>query len=204
MFLTFLPSFTAYRDELTAKKYASEEEKHILSSVDVLLKFLHTDYRDTIATINNLKAHGEITFEHLYAILIPRSIFVATCAVTGEPRAFQLISYIRTSLDGKYVYQLTCESVDQIDKPTSHSVTVSRVLTYLHLPFFKGTVKISSLDAYPIQYHPAEDELRETLTARGRKWLSLTGIHHMQYKGLGAIKGQCGLVRHSVRCFLPY
>jgi hypothetical protein len=196
--VTFLPAFLAYRDALTAKKGKREEETYVLASVNVLLEWLHTDYRTTISTIKNLLSHGEITWDLLHAILLPRSIFVARCAVTGDFRAFKLNSVSRACLDGLSVYQLACESVDLIDKPMTNTVGVGRVQSIINIGRFKGTVKISSLDAYPIKYHPAEKELRKSLIERGRKWIALTGIHHKQYRGLGAL--QCGekIIKHNV------
>jgi hypothetical protein len=202
VFVTFLPAFTVYRDELAAKKNISEEDQHVLTSVNVLLDWLHSDYRTTIATIKNLTSHGEISWDLLYAILVPRSIFIAQCAVTGEPRAFQMNTSTRTAVDGVPVYQLTCESVDMIDRPLTNTVGVGRVQAIINLSLFKGTTKITSLNAFPIQYHP-DKTLQQRLIERGRKWLALTGIHHRQYKGISAL--QCGdkILKHNV-CFLSF
>jgi hypothetical protein len=198
IFLTFLADFTTYRDGLLLKKNKSDEERHVLSSVQILLEWLHTDYRTTIATIKNLLSHGEIKWEYLYAILVPRSIMVARCAITGELSAYQLKSVLRTSSDGIPSYQLTCESFDLIDKPISNAVSVGRVETIIHLKTFKGTIKITSLDAYPIQYHSTPNELRRSLLERGRKWMSLTGIEHKQYKGIAAVQTGDKIVKHNV------
>ena len=49
---------------------------------------------------------------------------------------------------------------------------------------FKGSIKVTSLDAYPIRYHPDPEGLTARLIARGRKWMNLTGCHHLHYSGL--------------------
>jgi hypothetical protein len=196
--LTFLPDFTAYRDRLVAKKDKSDEDKHVLSSSEILLDWLHSDYRTTISTINNLVSHGEIKWECLYAIFVPRSTLIARCAITGELSAYQLKSVLRSSNDCVPTYQLICESFDLIDKPISNAVSVGRVETIIHVKFFKGTVKITSLDAYPIQYHSTPTELRRSLIERGRKWISLTGIQHKQYKGIAALQTSDKIVKHNI------
>lgn len=56
------------------------------------------------------------------------------------------------------------------------------------MAIFKGTVAIHSLDAYPLKYHPNEAEIKQTLLNRGRKWVSLNGVHHRHYKGFAALK----------------
>lgn len=199
--MTFYFEFISYRERLVAEKTLTEEEKHALSTVTVLIDWLEQDYRTTIATIKNLTAHGEITFALLYAVLVPRSILVAQCAVTGEMRAFRLDSYIRTAIEGVPIYRLSCSSVDLVDKQAINDVAIGRVQTFIDLHAFRGTVKITSLDAYPVQYHPASESLRASLIERGRKWLSLCGVHHKQYSGLASVRGACKSLKHNV-CWL--
>ncbi|KAJ6565102.1 hypothetical protein B0H10DRAFT_1096922 [Mycena sp. CBHHK59/15] len=198
IFLTFLHSFVEYRDNLVAKKRRSELESNVLSSVNVLLSFLSADYRSTISTIERLTSHGEISFELLYAILVPRSLIVARCAMTGLQRLFKLTSFTRTSVEGIPVYQLMLEGVDLVDRPMTQTVVVGRVTTCIYLRYFKGAVRIDSLDAFPLKFHSAEAQLRETITKRGQKWVELIGVHHMQYSGIAALKCGDKLLRHNV------
>ncbi|KAF7341709.1 AAA domain-containing protein [Mycena sanguinolenta] len=199
IFLTWLHDFTAYRDALVARKRRTEQETHVLSSVNLLLSFLAADYRTTIATIDRLTTHNEITFDLLYAILVPRTLVVARCAVTGLERLFQLQFFTRTSVDGVPVYQLGLEGVDLVDRPMTQTVVVGRVSTLVYIPFFKGAMRIDQLDAFPLKFHPAEAQLRETIARRGQKWVDLIGVHHMQYNGIAALKAGCKLLRHNVK-----
>ncbi|KAJ7894836.1 P-loop containing nucleoside triphosphate hydrolase protein [Mycena olivaceomarginata] len=174
MFLTWLNDFTAA---------APSRRRHILSSVNTLLTFLAADYRTTIGTIERLTAHNEITFDLLYAILVPRTLVVARCAVTGLERLFQLQHFTRTSLDGVPVYQLGLEGVDLVDRPLAQTVVVGRVATMVYIPYFKGAMRIEKLDAFPLKFHPAEAQLRETI-----------------YSGIAALKcGPSKLLRHNVK-----
>ncbi|KAJ6468484.1 hypothetical protein C8R47DRAFT_989947 [Mycena vitilis] len=199
IFLTWLSSFVAYRDALLASKLRTAQEKHVLSSVNLLLSFLAADYRSTIASIERLTAHGEITWDLLYAILVPRTLIVARCAVTGLERLFCLTSATRTALDGVPVYQLALEGVDLVDRPLTQSVAVGRVATAVYLPYFKGAVRIDALDAFPLRFHAKEGELREAVVARGRKWVGLIGVHHVQYEGIAALRCMGKLMRHNVK-----
>jgi hypothetical protein len=63
---------------------------------------------------------------------------------------------------------------------------------------FKGTVRITTLDAYPIQFHSTPNQLRQSLMERGRKWLSLTGVQHKQYKGIAALQAGDKITKHNV------
>jgi hypothetical protein len=159
------------------------------------------DYRVTLATINRLISHSEITFALLYAILIPRSIMVARCAITGLPRLFRLMSWQRTGIEGRAMYQLTMESIDLVDRPVTHSVVVGKIQTVVFLKAVSGTVKIDSLDAYPLKFHPDEKGLCEAIMKRGKKWVSLIGVHHKQFDGIAALKCGDKLLRHNVDVF---
>ncbi|KAF7354269.1 AAA domain-containing protein [Mycena venus] len=199
IFLTWYHDFVAYRDALVARKRRTEQEIHILSSVNLLLSFLAADYRTTLANISRLTAHNEITFDLLYAILVPRTLVVARCAVTGLERLFQLQFFTRTTVEGVPVYQLGLEGVDLVDRPMSQTVVVGRVSTLVYIPFFKGAMRIEKLDAFPLKFHPAEAQLRETIVRRGQKWVELIGVHHMQYNGIAALKCAGKLLRHNVK-----
>jgi len=197
IFVTFHQEFLEYRDSL-AKKKQTDEYAHMLASVNLLTSTIASDYRLTLTTLDRLTAHGEITWDLLYAILIPRSILVARCSITGLPRLLKLTSWSRTTVDGKPMYRLVCESVDLVDRPMSHSVGIGRIATVVHLRPFRGTVKIDSLDAYPIKFHQDEAKLRKTIAERGKKWVGLIGVHHKQFDGIAALKCGDNLLRHNV------
>ncbi|KAJ7097392.1 hypothetical protein C8R44DRAFT_843635 [Mycena epipterygia] len=198
IFLTWVDKFIEYRDTLVARKDRSKQEKNILTSVNLLLEFLSTDYSTTLATVERLTAHGEITFDLLYAILVPRTLVVARCAVTGLERIFELQSFTHTSIDCVPAYQLTLEAVDLVDRPLTQSLTVGRVQIFACIPYFKGVGRIDTLDVFPLKFHNAEAQLRETITRRGQKWVDLIGVQHMQYNGIAATKETGKLVRHNV------
>ncbi|KAG7090338.1 hypothetical protein E1B28_009458 [Marasmius oreades] len=198
MFLTFLEEFTAYRDALQAKK-RSLMETHILSSVNLLLNFLHTDFQTTIHRINTHKAHRETSFDLLFAILVPRTLLVTECAITGRPRLFKLMSWTRVVTNTCSYYQLFCESMDLVDHQATATVLPGRVQTMIILPSFKGTIPMSELDAYPLKYHAYPERLKEGILRRGRKWVDIIGVHHMEFDGIAAFRTeQHKIRRHAV------
>ena len=182
-----------------------------------LFGYYHANFTKTTAAPfqkSRLKSHSEITFDLLYAILIPRSVLVTTCRITGEPRALQLVhASVVCTMKGP-MYDLVCESIDVDDTPspdgnqhpgeaelgsTTAAHSFGRVTNRIILPQFGGTIKINELDCYPLKYHAHEKELRESLVARGRKWVSYNGVHHLVYKGLAASAANPkGLVRYNV------
>lgn len=173
----------------------------MLNSVNLLTSTIASDYHITLATINRLISHSEITFELLYAILIPGSIMVVRCAMTGLPRLLKLTSWQRLCMDGRTFFQLEMESVDLVDRQMSHTAVVGKVQTVVLLRPVRGTVRIDSLDAYPLKFHPDEKGLRETIAKRGKKWASLIGVHHKQFDGIAAVKCGDKLLKHNVGFF---
>ncbi|KAK7047093.1 hypothetical protein VNI00_006757 [Paramarasmius palmivorus] len=200
IFMTFLDEFTEYRDKLEATVKRTAVQNHVLSSVNLLLSFLHTDYQATIRLINQHKAHRETTFDHLYALLVPRSILVARCAITGQPRMFKLMSWTRAIVDNISSYQLMCESVDLVDNQTSGTVGIGRVQAMILIKSFRGTIPIEELDVYPLRYHAEPEKLKDSVVKRGKKWVDLVGIHHKEFDGIAAFKkDNCGILRHTVK-----
>lgn len=197
-FLGFLPAFEEYRDKLVAsKKTASDEDKHVLASVQVLIEYLHKDWKRTIATTRNLTSHGEITFELLYAVFVPRTIVITRCPSSNELRALEVVTAAQVCTMSGMFMDLTLESIDMVDEHDG-TTRFGRVRSRVTVPMFKGTVPINSLDAYPIKYHPTPDELRKVLLDRGRRWAALCEVRHMHYKGTAAIRANSKMVKYNL------
>lgn len=198
LFLGFLPAFEEYRDKLAAsKKTASEEDKYVLASIQVLIDYLYKDWKRTIATIRNLTSHGEITYELLYSVFVPRTIVITRCPSSNELRALEVITAAQVCTISGTFLDLTLESVDMVDEHDG-STRFGRVRSRVTIPAFKGTVAINSLDAYPLKYHPSPDELYKVLLDRGRKWASLCEVRHVHYNGTAAIRVNSKMVRYNL------
>ena len=81
-------------------------------AVGVLLDYLRTDYSGSLARIESLIPRGEITFDILYAILIPNTIIVTECPSTGEPHALRVLSATKVQNRTGPVYTIMCEGID--------------------------------------------------------------------------------------------
>lgn len=194
LLLTFLPNFEAHQRALKAKSKSSVEEENVSTTIDALTTYLHTDYRATLTRFKHLTSHGEITFDLVGMLLVPRSTLLTRCAVTGELQALHLVSVTKIATPCGSLYQVLCEALDWDPEEKQFIRTQSRVM----IAPFAGTVKITELDIYPIQYHPAEQEVRRALLERGRKWAGLTGVHHMCYKATAAIRCEAKIIKYNV------
>ncbi|KAF8491026.1 P-loop containing nucleoside triphosphate hydrolase protein [Gautieria morchelliformis] len=200
LLLAFFPRFQAYRNELKANAKTTGEDANVVATLDVLIDYFRKDYGSTLAAIENLTSHAEITFDLLYAILVPRTIMITTNPVTKELQALQLVLATKTTAgSGMPIYELILEAID-VDDAVSNVTAFARTQSRMIMTPFPGTIKVTSLDAYPIQYHPREADVRQTLLARARKWTGFAhGIHHMYYNGTGAYREHgCKITKYNV------
>ena len=91
MLITYMPRFEEYETKLKSRTDRSEEDDRVLQSLGVLLAYMRKNYKKTLARIASLTENREITFDLLYAILVPGTIVVRRCFVTREIRAMKLL-----------------------------------------------------------------------------------------------------------------
>jgi hypothetical protein len=198
LLLAFLSRFKDYLADLRSKDTASGDgrrEEHLF----FLISFLDTEYATTIRKINDLVPHGQITFDLLWAILLPHSILFTTCETTNEPRAVRLRDLKKEShwLDGES-WQLSCDYVDAIGDSPSPRPQFEWADVSLKIQNFDGVVNITQLSLYPIKFHPNGDEVRANLIARGRRWIDWNGFHHVHYSGVACKRENNGITRLTV------
>jgi hypothetical protein len=194
LLLAFLLRFKDYLADLRSKDTASDDDR-MIEHLSFLIKFLDTEYATTIRTINSLVPHGEITFDLLWAILLPHSIIFTMCKTTTEPRAVRLRELQRDThwLNGPF-WRLKCDYIDAIGDPPSPRPLFGLTDISLEIQDFDGVVKIAEMSSYPIEFHPNSDVVREKLIARGRRWLDWNGVHHVHYDGVAYKRGDRGAI----------
>ena len=63
---------------------------------------------------------------------------------------------------------------------------------------FRGTRKITSLGTYPLKYHNNEAALCKELIERGKKFVSLGGVHYKGHAGMAYFKKKKSVVRMNI------
>jgi len=188
--LTFLPAFYDHLDDL--KEDAATNEVAI-KQLELLVDFLRTEHASELEKLSSFLAHEEITFDLLWAILLPNKEYYTVDPRTGQPRAVILKwATEQVSMAGPY-YSLDCEYLESFgDSATSSkdrsakqaSKKFGRAKHTGAIFDFQGAVKITSLGIYPMEYHHKIDEVRNMLIARGKKWAAHDGMHHVAYSGI--------------------
>ena len=214
--IAYFPRLEQYAQNLSARTDRTEEDDRVLKSLGVLLAHIRKHYKQTLARIASLVENHEITFELLYAILLPGTIIIRRCPVTRETRALKLLSASQYSTNCGPYWSLECEYLefgtnededgeqdigwgDIAEQPARFGMLDAGA----QIRGFEGVEKINSLSAYPVEFHPDPTALKAMLIERARKWVSLCGVHHMHYKGNTGryewVSGNHKLRRYNVR-----
>ncbi|KZT08231.1 P-loop containing nucleoside triphosphate hydrolase protein [Laetiporus sulphureus 93-53] len=185
-FLAWLPELQTCQAKLITAADAAPDDDSIhlkVAHLSHLLTYLTETYASTLDTLSHWLRHGEITFDLLWALYVPRKAILYTlCPVTGEPRAVRLqhaelckktmrgVNSARnpTSLrvgnnddgqHGEYLWRLKVEYVEaDVPEPGGQADSVNKfgyadLGTMLEIQGFTGARKISSLHVYPIKYY---------------------------------------------------
>ncbi len=179
-----------YRQELEDAGKELEEESEAAEHLDLLMQFIHEEFKETISETENLLDQGMINYQHLWTIFRPGTTMVYA-PVFGQPRAFNLTNY-SFSCDPPGLI-LHTEYVD-FDGDDMGTRSTNRMVAA-----FSGAEKISDLSAFPMKWHPAKLEVEQQLLARGRRWEKLAGMYFREYKGIGLeYGGGCGPDRYNI------
>lgn len=179
------------------KKYKKKElkmNKEKIKHVKILLKYLDKDYASTKSTLYPMLKNGLITFDLLWALYKPNTLaYTTTYGTVDEPRAFKIdyankeVHFIKGewySIEGRYL---------EYDGKTWGMGTME-----VEVPSFKGARKITNLACYPLKYHKDEEGLRKQLIDRGKKFVSLQGVHYKHHEGLAYTKKKRQIIKVNV------
>src|ERR1700761_280479 len=162
--------------------------EHLQLFHDVLFE----EFKNAIAAKIDLVKNGVITFEYLWTIFEPQTLVYSVS--DGKECVFKLNSS-NTATDrqrGMDFLQLEVWSVDwDGTKFGQHD-------TYLSNYEFAGTTPITSLEAYPLEFHPEKEQLIQRLVLRGKLFERFAGYHYKAYRGVALGYGRCGMIRHNI------
>ncbi|KAF2437566.1 P-loop containing nucleoside triphosphate hydrolase protein [Karstenula rhodostoma CBS 690.94] len=164
---------------------ATEEERTTKEHANLLLDVVVKEFKDLIDTSQDMINKHVMTYQHLWTLFQPgQNLFTRQ---DGQETAVQLQS-TRYGQDagGNPVFWVVGKYVDW--DGTSFGTGVLNV----SLPCYSGTRPITQLRAFPLEYHPKVDEVRERLIERGAKVEELAGVNYKAYDGLAWHFGEFG------------
>ncbi|KAI9769842.1 MAG: hypothetical protein M1840_003836 [Geoglossum simile] len=175
LLVNFLPQLKAYQ---TIHSMESS-----IQHLRLLIQYITDHYNAEIKRFNTLLEEGKISFDLLWILFQPNTVVHTTCPGSDQPRYFKFDSgQMEASSQGECFFKLDCRYFDYDGK------VFGEVEIPLGIPQFRGVKKINTLNVFPLKYHEQVEELKDTLVARGQKFISLMGMHHRYYKGIAFVK----------------
>jgi len=184
---TFLPELQAYFDS------ATEVEAQSIQQLGELLKFLKDWYSSAIETLAALLGHGEITYDLLWALFKPSSQVYTIDQDSEQPKCLIVDFGDPQERKGQKFFEMYCRYLAYDGKFFGEAQTILKVSE------FRGARKISALEVFPLHYAKDAANIKEDLVARGRKFLTLMGTVHCEYKGLAFYKVQGKAVKINLK-----
>ena len=148
---------------------------------------LYEELKLPISAKLDLVKNGVITFEHLWTILEPGLLIFGF--EDGKERIWELTNSRLTSIEGVPCQYLNVWSVDQDADKFGRSNSAFPIFE------FGGTARITSLRAFPLDFHPKKQQVMKRLEERGRLFESLAGYHFMHYIGTALTRGMWTYLR---------
>ncbi|KAI1403656.1 hypothetical protein F4819DRAFT_450776 [Hypoxylon fuscum] len=184
------PEGDSRKERKKVQKWIDEKRRHLR----VLIKYLDMDHAETKKSLYPMLENGLITFELLWALWKPNTLaYTTTYGSVDEPRIFKVevaekhYSIVRGEfyyIEGKYF---------EYDGKQFGFGSMSE-----EIPEFRGARKISSLGCYPLKYHKNEAQLREDLIERGKKFVSLGGVHYKSHQGMAYQKKKKAIIKVNI------
>lgn len=168
------------------------EDETARKHLQLLYDVLEAELKDAIHAKNDLVKNGVITFDHLWTIFEPGELVYNTDE--GKERIYELQSTMRCTDQKRGVDYLRIQGRG-IDWD---GTKFGSAWAYLSEYEFEGTRPITSLAAFPFEFHPQKDQLSRALTTRGKLFEDFAGYHYQAYKGVALGYGRCGLIKHNV------
>ncbi|CAG8971148.1 hypothetical protein HYALB_00010123 [Hymenoscyphus albidus] len=155
---------------------AAETHEETKSHLQLLYSILEAELKDIIAARNDHIENQVITFSHLWTIFQPDR----RCALK-----FTQGDYTKHPKYGP-CYSLAGQRVDWDGDRFGYAHTQHLI------PSFGGTLPISELEVFPLEFHPNQRKIRAKLIKRGKVFEKYHGYHYQSYKAFALGKNHCG------------
>ena len=176
-----------------------EGDPETKAHLELFHKILEAELRDDLKARDDFILNGVITFRTCWMIFEPGTIVFSLR--DGQNCAARLKNGNYQSTRCGECYSLSCEIVDWDGE--NFGLGNSQLTVW----GFEGTMKITKLSAYPLEYHPNLSKVKEELIQRGKAFEELSGYHYKNYQGIAIGEGPWGPVKYNVGAdqfvFLP-
>ena len=148
----------------------------------------------TYASLYPMLENGLITFDLLWALWKPNTLaYTTTYGSPDEPRVFKVeIAEKHYSIMKGEFYYIEGKYFEYDGKQFGFGSMSEEIGT------FRGARRITSLKCYPLKYHKNESQLRKDLIERGKKFVSLSGVHYKSHHGMAYYKKKKAIIKVNI------
>lgn len=184
------PAGDTRKERKKNQKRLDDKRKHL----KVLIKYIDKDFHDIKNTLEPMLQSGLITFELLWALWKPGTlVYSPTYGSPDTPRIFKVdVAEKHCSMMKGEFYFIEAKYFEYDGKRFGYGNVGEEIAE------FKGARKITSLPCYPLKYHKEEEAIREKLVARGKKFVTLAGVHFKAYSGMAFMKRKKGVLKFNI------
>jgi hypothetical protein len=139
------------------------------TQIESLVAFLEKCFKEDYRRFLDGVAHGEVSFDQLWALFKPHCLVMSYCNMTGEPVAM-IFRHAKEVIcdDGRRVFRAVCHMVINRGNDTLGYVSYT-----FHIKQFDGNRLITELDVFPLHLHHDFDFLSAVFLNRGRAYMDL-------------------------------
>ncbi|KAH8782147.1 P-loop containing nucleoside triphosphate hydrolase protein [Hyaloscypha finlandica] len=174
-----------HRWEELAAALDEEEDEETKKHLELLFAVLKVELTDIISARLDYIKNKVITFEHLWTIFVPGTTLYSAEWNRDCGSRFKSSSYFEHPKYGN-CFGISAQKVDWDGDKFGYATAQNLILE------FPGTMSISSLDTFPLEYHPEQEKVSSDLFKRGKLFESYHGYHYKSYKAFAIGKNKCG------------
>lgn len=167
-----------------------EQDPETKSHLELFHRTLEAELRDDLKARDDFILNGVITYETIWMIFEPGTTVFTVKDGQNCAAKFNTGNYQQTRCGN--CYALGCQIVDWDGENFGLGNASFNVWEW------GGTMKITKLSAYPLEYHPNLSRVKDELISRGKAFEELSGYHYKNYQGIAIGQGPWGPIKYNV------
>jgi hypothetical protein len=164
-------------ERVEAEKSNPEPNKARVDELSVALQYIAEHYASTINSLSSLSAHGEITFDLLWALFPPNTAIWTKNNLLREPQVLKLQKGdYETRQNGSRHYSMDSRLIAHDGEKfgwTEKSLSIEQ---------FDGAKKVVNLNCVPLNYIADKEAVCNNLKQRGKQYLELLAASSGTYQ----------------------
>lgn len=185
----FFHSRVALKDRWQHEKAKEPQDQALVDDLSTALQYIDEHHGNNIATVENMTASNQITWELLWALFTPNAMMYHFHEYTEQDQVLLMRRIrLRYRKDNTPYWDIMCDMIG--DDGLKFGFTKDLGITPrpdlyadLEIDQYDGAKKIQDLVVYPLQFAPNSETIRRKLIERGRKYVQMVGHSYHETSG---------------------